>query len=620
MLELAEPEGQNHHGRQERWTVTQYDERRQGKGRHDDNVCGPDCRYRALYEGSQATLRDMASHQADALGRHGRLKQAVVDTLKAEAPGAFQEAELRIGGRLQSADDPTVIAYLRYLTHRLGTDGSGRGQVELRQVLERAGFVLPETGDLSAWAETIERQRIAGAEVASTREAERPENRPVPVAAPTAVDGGRVEVRRTLAGIAPTMATAGVATAVANGGGETGEGLSSDRTTSRSEMSGGYAGPRSGGEPVLENLAGLFADSGPMTSEPQETDDDNISVPQDQQDQQGQQEQQGQQPGSDDEMEEDENRTGEAFEESLDDENRTGEDEHDDAEPETVRAVSAPRARKGRSNQSPLRPTLFPTTAKPKGRRGGARTSRVSALPPDPGPYDVPPEGDLVVPVDLDAATRAQLEALVVLGRPIFTSDLAAAIGDTDAVAAWEQHELSSGGSQVRFIFSKPRYRLRGSLVIPHGAELRAVADENDRHGWWSECRKRFRGRALYELAVLLHRVGDQIVAHRIEQNALLLRLRQPRGTVGVVVAPGDALAPGEPVRQAVAANIEELLREPLEVLVVLTTAGGGLGPLVEAIEQEAKARSWQPTCPVVAAHTWEYADENNSAIVSVLG
>ena len=46
-----------------------------------ETVCGPDCRYRSLYEGTQSSLTDIASKQAEALGRVGRLRNGMISIL-----------------------------------------------------------------------------------------------------------------------------------------------------------------------------------------------------------------------------------------------------------------------------------------------------------------------------------------------------------------------------------------------------------------------------------------------------------------------------------------------------------------------------------------------------------
>ena len=75
-------------------------------------VCAEDCRYRALYEGSQMSLTDLATRQAAALDRIGRIRAFLVALLKRERPTEFAAAEQQLGQRMSDVDDDVLLAYV----------------------------------------------------------------------------------------------------------------------------------------------------------------------------------------------------------------------------------------------------------------------------------------------------------------------------------------------------------------------------------------------------------------------------------------------------------------------------------------------------------------------------
>ena len=79
-------------------------------GKKDD--CGDDCVYRGLYEGSNASLNDMARSQAEALQKNGRLRNALILLMKRFFPDEFYKAEKNLSSRFLNVDDEIIIAFL----------------------------------------------------------------------------------------------------------------------------------------------------------------------------------------------------------------------------------------------------------------------------------------------------------------------------------------------------------------------------------------------------------------------------------------------------------------------------------------------------------------------------
>ncbi len=279
--------------------------------------------------------------------------------------------------------------------------------------------------------------------------------------------------------------------------------------------------------------------------------------------------------------------------------------------PEPVSTPPAPPAgaTPATSIEAPFRPELF-TAPAPGARRKRTRAVRVQAQAPEDGlPFVT--AADAV----LDDRMREALLAAASIPRPVFTRDLIAVAGDERIVDAWEAEcRANVSTSPVRFVTPKSRHRQRGRLV---------AVDEGDPRpqDWWHQAVARYRAGRLYELGVLLHRVGDEIVSFELGEQAALFRLNTPRGLVGVVVALDLAVGDSSGTRGELAEIIGRLLTERLTLLAVLTASGenGSLESLVTTLEELSLENGWRPTSPIVAARSWEYADDRGSSAVMVL-
>ena len=116
-----------------------------------ETVCGPDCRYRSLYEGTQSSLTDIASKQAEALGRVGRLRNGMISILKQKYPRRFAISEQNAGCRFNHMDDEYILGYFEQILEitselKLNT---------LRTALIELGVNLPETDNVELWSFAI---------------------------------------------------------------------------------------------------------------------------------------------------------------------------------------------------------------------------------------------------------------------------------------------------------------------------------------------------------------------------------------------------------------------------------------------------------------------------------
>jgi len=196
--------------------------------------------------------------------------------------------------------------------------------------------------------------------------------------------------------------------------------------------------------------------------------------------------------------------------------------------------------------------------------------------------------------------------------------------GSAQALSAWQDQCFAMGLSNnpVRFINAKARQRERGARVGPHSKELRAASSAFTK-SWWAACLddRRLLGANLYEVAVVLHRFGDQVVSSKVEDDRVVLRINQPRGMVGVVFTLGSDLRDGSSTLTHVADEVGQLLGEGLTLVAVLTHQGGVgvLDRLSDALRSEAGTRGWKAATPVVVSLSWDFASTGGSSAISVL-
>lgn len=511
---------------------------------HTHDGCGADCSYRSLYEGSQASLSDMAAKQAVALRRLGRFRTEAIRLMKRTWPTAFAKIEQRAGSRISDLDDEVVLAYLDALVRT-----PPEVVAQLRNALTRAGLTLPAGDDLADWVAWLrDHEPVA----------------PAPAATP--------DVRGTLLNLFPAVPPdeAGAPQPASPQGDEPSQEPAPAAGGRLSGMFGPAPSPADTPPAQEPERAPEPAPLPPITDEPADRRDEGMSAQQDV-------------PPPVDEP---------------------------DEEPQDRPPLDNPAARGPR-----MRPEA-PVTSR---RNREKKKPRTRAQAPDPASFDVPPDSTPKPSGDLSEDTHNALLAAVAIPRPVFTSDLASVAGSSEAVATWERQMRDLGmDAPVRFVAAKDRHRSRGSLVLPH-AFLRDAASEFTR-SWWAGCIETYRGRRLYELAVLLHRVGEDVVGYHLEDETVLLRLNQRRGLVGVVTVVGTELDEGGATRQALVDDLERLFTERLSLVAVLSTREDLEAKLVEVVEAESRRRGWQPPMPVVEACSWQWADSSGTAAKAILG
>lgn len=738
--------------------------------------CGPECTYRGLYEGTQASLVDMARRQTEALRRVGRLRSAIVLLLKRHFPQAFSQAEANIGGRLSETDDEVLLAYLAGFVGS-SPDGSSEQHILLLRKIALLKAELLEAGvqltgdDPQLWIAPIrawkaaqggpaaraadERSNAVGSQEAknAANDAQAPtgvERRPGPNGtSPGAVtsSSAATAARTTPAGPthlssthSPSVSPASSSTRSTTPSNQAPTGVLGDLFDDRTATP-GQPDKRVGTPDTADSASGkaattndsalgqLFDDmpggSGRSDSAPVQRptatlgeifdpadvpqtwrggiggtaqDDSGHWVPSPLQPRgaskgtqtaatpdpagktmktagrsrseateepathapvmEGAGERAGNSSSTGTPSSAPEGResvqwsnpfdapAGQAPDFDLVDDDRQPSQANTtrsepspnavptggatasrgDEDPPIVQPTptAPPSAQGAAQNQStpgmaqPLRPELFPTSRPAKTTRRGTKTPRARAERPDPHLLDVPI--DYPDTKELSAETRQKLLASSLLPRPVFTSDLVAVAGSSEAVATWEaEMRADPANSPVRFLAAKGRHRLRGSLIVPVNT-ARELA-KSSKSTWWADCVSLYRGSRLYELGVVLNRVGDEVVASKFDEHHAVLRLSSPRGLVGVVIM-FDAAVGDEPSRTALKNSLDQLLKERLTLVAVLTSAGeaAALTSLTETVASLALSENWKRTIPVIAARSWEFADDRGSTAQLVFG
>jgi|LauGreDrversion4_1035100.scaffolds.fasta_scaffold09085_4 hypothetical protein len=573
---------------------------------HDNGVCQPDCMYRKLYEGSQTSLNDMSARQSASLSRVGRLRAGIVTTIRRSFPEIAEKAEREMGRRLAEVDDEVLLTFIDNLTASAIRQEERTALLALGTALQSAGYPIILTENPSKW-------------VAAVR-AGNPDRKAQPSVAP-ATNEQPTACRHDTSAETTTAATTRTPPARKAP-------TASDEVRNISTVTNGFdsRGPETGASGSSTNLdasrplADLLADV--------EWPEDVIPVPA-----------QtvisiaagegGDQPSFVNPSESSSHTESASLADLFGSELWSGElgDPSDTAEgwspspikvtSEPVKRPSAPAAMPppvthNASTQTPLRPELFPSQPKTKGAKKG-RAVRVTAEPAYPYASDD-------APAVLDENLRQALLAASAIPRPVFTRDLVSIAGSPELVDTWEDEcRATPETNPVRFIAPKQRHKLRGSLVVPDDSIRAGKHREDD---WWNRCIELYRAARLYEMGVLLHRVGDELVSAKFTQHHALLRLNSTRGLVGIVVSADDRIEQGEQAREELAAAMSELMRERLTLVAVLTSAGEEreLERLIATVLELSRERGWDPSFPVVAARSWEYADDRGSTSRLVIG
>lgn len=521
--------------------------------------------YRRLYEGSLASLGDMASKHEATHRRVEALRRGVLETIKQHFPAECAEAENRLGTQLGNASDEVLLAYLSgFMSKPLERTAARESLVSdnmglLRKALEDSGVELPASEDPKDWADAIRRQADRKPEpVPQAPTMRAPLQEPVEAEAPIVVSHDLLE---DLFGSEPVDFE------------EPPDGLydlfEEDYHTEPARVE----------ELPGEEEEDLFSDGqefNPGLSVLDLVDPALLGA--------------------------------EVAEEPVQMEEETRTEpaelpEQEEPEPQEVRIKAGTQL--GLPGADHVKPEIVPLPPRPAAKKSRSKKeTRVSASRPEEAP-----------------TSTVEVLDKVLVPHPVFTSDLTAQGLSPEAVASWEQDCRNLGtGSPVRFLTPRTRHRERGNLILPH------EKINDGRFASWSQtpwgkavADSRLRQTRMYELAVLIHRNKEAVKSITVGEHAVILRLVASRGLVGVVFITDDELEPGGSSRAGLSDAVEELLAERTTLIVVATSAVDGMSRVAQVLQEESRERSWKVSVPVVCDQSWLYKADGSSTTLEAL-
>lgn len=596
---------------------------------YEEQETCPDCPYRILYEGREISLNEEVAARAALDARLGSLRKGILQLMRRYFPSQFLDAERHAGTQLASSEDDVLLAYLgTFVAGALGTGLTGEpipGMTHLRQAVRAMGADIPASASLEDCASALDAQLARGRQSAVTKKLERAE--PRPTQEPGAPHGtgssnpnsdaqsgqvaepARLVEKKSARGV--TSADSTVADAAdllgvfehtpwlsespdSSGGSSDLADLFEDErsgdqeTDSRPSGSTGPARRRHFSQPPEDGDREARVERGPLSP---------LNVP------------------------------------ASDGETAVPDESRDSAQPASTPntgkqgITTTPEAHQPtREVRTPLRPQLFPTGAgiAKTTRRAPAKRVRSRATSPEDAktvsadPVVTPTNPEPTNDANADHHANELIEQAIREPKPVFISDLVKLVGSGEEVQEWEERRRSTPDDPVRFIGAKTRHRARGSLVLPYANDRQTPRQFAD--SLWGQLSSRYRGTRAYELGVILHRVGSEIVSSSVGNDVIVLRLNQPRGLVGMAISAGADLSDGSDARSELLGAVHELLGERLSSVVVLTLSADTLEPAVQAMERASVAERWNPSAPVVAATSWSYAMDQGASAQLVLG
>lgn len=436
-----------------------------------DHMCDGNCRYRSLYEGAQSSLSDLASKQAGALGRVGRLRNGLINTLKQKYPKKFTLAEQNAGCRFNQMDDEYVLGYFEQII-----ETSSELKIStLRSALVELGVNLPETDNIEQWSTAIKNFKIDINEKFTLN------------------NGKEITENSNLSGAANDLIKI------------------FDTKSDSSKPLVDLIRKEDFKEVGIRN-SNVSNDSNASNELP----DDDLSIP----------------PLASwlTSVLEIETYNGDSKEgsnlDSLFEEPVAKKSENELFNPITSFNQNQSTATQMPINTIIVKPELFPIKKSKTNKRKSGKALKTTATPPDLPQGEQP---DVV----LTDSIREKIMSAVCIPRPVFTSDLITIAGSELQVGLWESECLEHKDQEVRFVNPKKRHAQRGSLVLPHGF-LRVAATEFTKSPW-GECMQRYRSTVLYELGIFISHRGSEIITHNFNEELAVFRLNQSRGIIGII-------------------------------------------------------------------------------------
>ena len=268
--------------------------------------------------------------------------------------------------------------------------------------------------------------------------------------------------------------------------------------------------------------------------------------------------------------------------------------------------------------QMPLRPELGITAdGSSRVKKSVTRVSRVTATAPsDAATFDLTPES-LGAQIVTDKSVNTRIQALVATGVPIFTSSLIPLAGSQDSLKSWEESLRADDSALLRFVPPRKRHTSLGALIYPTEQDLFLPEIRNKP---WPTIVKHYHGAKLFELGILMGYIGKDVISIECEEHVVMLRVKEPRGAAGIVVALEPDLSISSETRVQASKAITLLSKERLTMLAVMTTNEPAYLEIPDLVSGLVRDDKLSFSCPVVAAKSWEYAQSGGSKVEPLPG
>jgi hypothetical protein len=565
-------------------------------------TCSADCRYKRLYEGTQASLNDLAGKQAAALTRAGKLRNAVLDAGKQFHPDVYAEAERSLGTKLSKLSDEMIIAYLNSFmavgvaerkAARATPPSTPTEQVSpeldaIRTLLTARGVTISESAGAAEWVSVL-----------------------VPL-----LDKGAGDAH--VYGVAEETNIGSSENVVVTPGllhdlfGEVHIDVPPpDEPSNEDYWDDLFSEDPQQVSGTVNALGDIFSDGrapapvvGAANKENSGLDTPDLNVSRQTQPV----ETLASVSKTEDKAPADQDVVAETFE---------GIDESVKNTTETKVAHAAPKPAQPQGEQlgfdssvGSVRPEIIAAPARPNRKKPARKTTRLRAEPPESKAVTVAKE------TSLPANDGESLALNASHSRPLFTSDLTSAGVSADEVSALEEAAREAGtGAEYAFIIGKAD-RGRGSLIVPTRPKQEPTP--------WGAClvNEKLRGQTLYEIAIILRNNEETVLSCEVRNSTTLFTFSS-LGTglhLGVFVGAGGT-APGSPLRAELTEIIASSVNADYESVVLLTSSRRADAParLASSVADLATENSWDVRIPVLAGHSGTYRGPANSSLVHAL-
>jgi hypothetical protein len=192
--------------------------------------------------------------------------------------------------------------------------------------------------------------------------------------------------------------------------------------------------------------------------------------------------------------------------------------------------------------------------------------------------------------------------------KPTFIIDLLPIAGNVNDLSTWEKiHRDNIDKSDFRFLASKNRYKQLGSLII----NKETVSQSN----CWGSCVTELRGAGLYEIGVLLRRINDEVIDYTVDNDIIVIYVNSSRGITKLIVLMSE-FDKSNDVKSKVFAQLQETGNINLSLIAILSTKSEKniLTKITESVREFYIKEDLKPITSVVAAHSWEFADDRGSS------